>query len=128
MKDSISVDNAVKDPNFVNGVYQAPNDDLEYSTQEFLMEPGPTPKAPAEVDGKDSNTTATVEGNTTTQKKAHRHQQTHLWLLAILTAVKLSRTYLIEEEGGARESKYTDSLMESSSRRNLMKKSRSNSF
>jgi hypothetical protein len=69
LKDSISVDNAVKDPNFVNGVYQAPNDDLEYSTQEFLMEPGPTPKAPAEVDGKDSNTTATVEGNTATPEE-----------------------------------------------------------
>lgn len=37
LKDSLSVDNATKDPNFVNGVYQAPNDDLDFSSQDFMM-------------------------------------------------------------------------------------------
>ena len=33
------------------------------------MDSGTTPKAPAEADGKDSNATATAEGNTTTPEE-----------------------------------------------------------
>ena len=50
LKESIAVDNATKDPNFVNGMYQPPDDDVDFVCMDFMpagdkeSTPGEDPK------------------------------------------------------------------------------------
>jgi len=66
LKDSLSVDNAVKDPNFVNGVYKSPDDNLEFACMDFMQDKlataGEDPKAEVVSTPAAPGTTVPTEG------------------------------------------------------------------